>query len=124
MADTKTTRVRLTTEEKLAKLQAQNNSRKGLEEISLELVQKVTDLKLSAKETRVLINTFLTIVVETLKSGKSVMLPGFGRFYPKARLARKVRNPRVNSGPEAFKQVGPSTVYRFKAGSEMKPTFS
>ncbi len=116
MAATK--RVRLTTEQKIEKLQG--SSRQGLEELSLELVKQFPDLKLSDKKMRNLLEAFLDIIVNSLHTGRPVMLPGFGSFQIKERGARRVRNPREKEGPNAFKEVGPSTSFKFKPGSSLK----
>ena len=120
MAETEK-RVRKTPEEKLAELQGKN--RMGMDEIALLLGNALPHLKISPKMGREILDTFLELVKDSLHEGRNVVFPGFGSFIAKERKARRVRNPRVTEGPGAFKEVGPSTVFRFKVGSDMKPVF-
>lgn len=114
-------RVRLTPAEKVSKLQQVNPHRMGLEEISLLMT---IGTGLSKSQSRETLDAFLQVIIKALRDGREVMLPGFGAFKPVQKPARRVRNPRVASGPDAFKEVAASTVFRFKSGSEMKPIFS
>ncbi len=114
-------RVRLTPAEKITKLQQVNPHRMGLEEISLLMA---LGTGLSKRQSRETLEAFLQLILNALREGREVMLTGFGGFKPVQKPARRVRNPRVAAGPDAFKEVGESTVFRFKPGSEMKPIFS
>ena len=108
-------------EAKLAKLQA--SPRKGLEELALEVSTKLPDLELSAADTRKVIGAFLDAIVESLHRDRNVLLTSFGSFSFKKRPARKVRNPRATDPEQAFKEVGPSTAFRFKPGVALKTVF-
>ena len=55
-------------------------------------------------------------ITESLKSGDSVALLGFGTFAVKARAARTGRNPRTNEPIE----IAASKVPGFKAGKALK----
>ena len=118
MADTTTKRK--TAEEKLAK--CKEAARMGLEEMSLELNQKHPHL--THKESRQLVEDLFDIVQSSLKSGRNVIIRGFGSFQCRERNARRIHNPRATEGDaNAWKEVGPSTAFRFKPGREMKPVF-
>lgn len=112
----KTRKPRKTIAEKL--VNCQSASRMGLEELSLLVATK---LNLDPKDARVYLDAYLETIVETLKTGRPVVLPGFGSFKGHHRDARKVRNPRVKSGPDAFVDSPAKTVFKFKAGTDLKP---
>ena len=77
-------------------------------------------LDLDRKTTKVVVSYFLELVKNELHSGGVVTLSGFGTFRPHRKEARRVRNPRVASGPGAYKEVEAKTVIRFKPGVDMK----
>ncbi len=111
-------RTRRTPEERLALVRARGNDRKTLEEVTLELAIATG---MHPKTMRGILDSFLDNLVSALHDGRTVLLPSFGSFRPHHREARKVRNPRETSGSAAFKQVGPSTAFKFKAGAALKP---
>jgi len=121
MAENTEKRGHLTLAEKLDRFRGK--ARLGLDELALLLVDRLSDRNLTQKGNREILDTFLDLIEEGLKGGRTVVLPGFGSFRVKERKARRVRNPRVISGPGSFKEVGPSTVFRFKPGSGLKPIF-
>ena len=89
----------------------------GRDELSLNICLKLPDLRLSAREGRLIVDTLTELIQEALKAGRKVALHGFGTFHAKHCAARVVRNPRVPAGPNAFKKVGPRTKYLWKPGS-------
>lgn len=55
-------------------------------------------------------------IADAVKAGKEVSIPGFGKFRPKQRAARKGRNPRT--GKEV--SIPESTVVAFTPGKALK----
>lgn len=74
------------------------------------------NLQLAKKDADLLVNTFLTCIVEALRTGDGVELRGFGSFRLRDRRARTGRNPR--SGQSI--QVPPKRVVYFKLGKELR----
>jgi nucleoid DNA-binding protein len=95
----------------------QGKSSMTRDELSLNICLKLPDLRLSAREGRLIVDTLTELIQEALKAGRKVALQGFGTFHAKHCAARVVRNPRVAAGPNAFKKVGPRTKYQWKPGS-------
>jgi DNA-binding protein HU-beta len=62
------------------------------------------------------LESLIASVTKCLKSGGSVVLPGFGSFTTDTRAARVGRNPRTG---EAI-QIKASRVAKFKAGKTLK----
>lgn len=62
------------------------------------------------------IDTFTQTVIDALKSGDQVVLPGFGSFSTGNRSARTGRNPQTG----ATIQIKASRVAKFKAGKSLK----
>lgn len=88
------------------------------DELGLNLCLKLPDLRLTAREGRLIVDTMTELIQGAMKAGRKVVLHGFGTFHAEHCAARVVRNPRVATGPGAFKSVGPRTRYRWKPGSE------
>ncbi len=62
------------------------------------------------------LQSFISNVTNSLKSGKEVKLIGFGTFSVKDRAARTGRNPRTGDTI----QIAASKAPHFKAGAEFK----
>ena len=62
------------------------------------------------------LNVILDEITKSLKSGKDVVLTGFGSFMVAKRKARTGRNPQTG---ETIK-IPARTVPRFKAGKQLK----
>lgn len=62
------------------------------------------------------LNVILDEITKSLKSGKGVVLTGFGSFMVAKRKARTGRNPQTG---ETIK-IPARTVPRFKAGKQLK----
>lgn len=62
------------------------------------------------------IEVMLDSIVDWLRVGERVTIPGFGSFYLSDRPAREVTNPRTG----APVHVAASRSVRFKAGRELK----
>lgn len=57
-------------------------------------------------------------IAEAVKAGRQVTIPGFGKFRPRTRAARKGRNPRT--GAEI--QIPEKTVVAFTPGKGLRET--
>ncbi|MCU1630692.1 MAG: histone family protein DNA-binding protein, partial [Pseudonocardia sp.] len=64
------------------------------------------------------VDGLLEIIVDTVGSGSSVTLTGFGVFEPRARAARVARNPRTGETVP----VPATTVPAFRPGTAFKAT--
>ena len=73
------------------------------------LAERVGDRRIAAAAVDGLLDT----IVETVRSGESVALTGFGVFEPRARAARTARNPRTG----AAVAVPATTVPAFRPGA-------
>ena len=67
-------------------------------------------------EIKPIIDTAITILTETLSSGESITIPGFGSFEVRERQATTARNPRTGETVE----VAAKKVPAFKAGKGLK----
>lgn len=82
-----------------------------------ELINKVSEKSgLGKKDAEKAVNAFTETITESLKSGNSVQLVGFGSFQVKARAAREGRNPQTG---KAIK-IAATNVPSFKAGQKLK----
>ncbi|HGJ5899697.1 HU family DNA-binding protein [Arsenophonus apicola] len=82
-----------------------------------ELINKVSKKSgLAKKDAEKAVNAFTETITESLKSGNSVQLVGFGSFQVKTRAAREGRNPKTG---EALK-IAATNVPSFKAGQKLK----
>ena len=68
------------------------------------------------KSVEEMVNSFVNVVTETLKSGDKVQLVGVGSFEVRKRAARKGRNPQTK---EEIK-IPASKAPVFKAGKALK----
>lgn len=118
---TETVVKRKTLDEKLA-ICKEDSTRMGLDEMALELNKRFPDL--TNKDSRAIVESIFEIIEGSLKSGRNVIIRGFGTFNCRERAARRVHNPSAAAGaPNAWKEVGPSTAFRFKPGLDLKPVF-
>lgn len=62
------------------------------------------------------LDTFMMTVIDTLRTGDQVVLPGFGSFSTGNRAARTGRNPQTGKPI----QIKASRVAKFKAGKSLK----
>lgn len=72
---------------------------------------------LTKKQVEDVLDTFETIVMETLKGNGEVVLTGFGTFSAKQRSARMGVNPR---NPSERIQIPAVTIPKFKSGKALK----
>lgn len=80
-----------------------------------QLVSQIAaDAKLTKKQSKAALESFLTAVKKTLKKGGRVPLIGFGTFSTAKRKARTGRNPQTG----AKIQIKARKVVKFKAGAQ------
>lgn len=82
-----------------------------------ELVDAIAEkAELSKKDATKALDAFVEVIAETLKSGDSVRLIGFGTFGTAKRKARTGMNPRTGEKIKIKASVAPT----FKAGKNLK----
>jgi nucleoid DNA-binding protein len=75
-----------------------------------DLVEKIADATgLTQVDTKIVVESFLDAVSQSLQGGKNIEIRGFGRFKIKSKRARVARNPRTNE--------------RIQVGAGFKPVF-
>ena len=84
----------------------------------VQLAQAIADkVGATKKETEEMLDAYVSIVIETLKTGGEVNIAGFGAFSAKMRAGRIGVNPQ---NPSQKIQIPPVTVPKFKAGKRLK----
>jgi integration host factor subunit beta len=82
-----------------------------------ELVEQVSDkIKLTKKQTEVIVNTIFGSITDALSDGDKVELRGFGSFRIRHREAREGRNPKTGVSVH----IPSKKVPFFKAGKELR----
>ena len=82
-----------------------------------ELIDKVAkEAKIPRAAAERAINSFTASIIEVLKQGDKITLPGFGTFLTSNRSARKGRNPRT--GQEI--DIPAVRIPKFKVGKGLK----
>jgi DNA-binding protein HU-beta len=82
-----------------------------------DIVDKIaTATGLTKVETEVVVDGFITSVIDAMKEGKNIEIRGFGSFKVKKRKGRMARNPRT--GEQVM--VSEHFVPTFKVSKEMK----
>jgi DNA-binding protein HU-beta/integration host factor subunit beta len=89
-----------------------------------EIVEKVSEkCNQTQSDTKLVIESFMNSLGESLQRGKNVELRGFGRFKTKAKPAHKARNPRTNEFVQVASSVKPifeaSTLLRDRVNSSI-----
>ena len=83
-----------------------------------DLIASVADeIKLSKKDTAVIVNAVFDAIGDALVAGDKVQLVGFGSFEVKKRAAREGRNPQK---PGEKIKIDATKVPVFKAGKTLK----
>ena len=82
-----------------------------------ELILRISEKTgVTRKQAEDMIEAYVELVTETLKSGGEVNIAGFGAFMPKLRKARIGVNPQT----KAEIQINAVTTPKFKAGKGLK----
>jgi DNA-binding protein HU-beta len=74
----------------------------------------------SRREAARALNAVVDTITSTVATGEKVSVTGFGVFEKIDRPARTVRNPRTGER----KETGPTSVVRFRAGTDLKTSVS
>lgn len=85
----------------------------GKNEVTSALAEKAG---ISESQAKVVLDSFIAIVYQTLKNGEKVTLPGFGVFERRHRPARTARNPRTGEAIQVAAKEAPA----FKPGAQFK----
>jgi DNA-binding protein HU-beta len=82
----------------------------------IEMVNKIGEnVALPKSDIEKILDQFVKVTQETLKTGDKVSLTGLGSFVPKDRKARTGRNPKTG----AAVNVPAKKVVKFKPGKEL-----
>lgn len=82
-----------------------------------DLVERVSEqIKLTKKQTEVIVNTLFSSITEALTHGDKVELRGFGSFRVRRRNSREGRNPKTGQAVH----IPSKKVPFFKAGKELR----
>jgi DNA-binding protein HU-beta len=83
-----------------------------------ELIVQLSDkVGVTKKQAEDMVETFVTLVTETLQGGGELTIAGFGTFSAKKRAGRTGVNPQ---NPTEKIQIPEVTVPKFKAGKGLK----
>nr|WP_308477876.1 integration host factor subunit alpha [Nannocystis poenicansa] len=87
-----------------------------------DIIERVSDELggLSKKEAVDMVEIVLELIKETLASGESVKLPGFGNFVVRYKTTRRGRNPKT--GEEMMLEA--RRVLTFKPSNRLKATIN
>ena len=82
-----------------------------------ELITAVAEAsELTKKDAEKAVNSFISVVTDSLKNGEKVQLVGFGTFEVKERAARQGHNPLTRAPID----IAASRAPTFKAGKTLK----
>jgi DNA-binding protein HU-beta/integration host factor subunit beta len=82
-----------------------------------DLVEQIADRTgLTQVDTKIVVESFLDAVSNTLQAGNNIEIRRFGRFKIKKKRARAARNPRTNE----YIQVGEGVKPIFEASRELR----
>jgi len=81
-----------------------------------ELAEKLSELGLSRRYCRKIVDYFFLQIIAALQKGEVIHLVGFGSFHYKIRNPRRGRNPRTGEAVD----VPPKRVIQFRPGSWLK----
>jgi DNA-binding protein HU-beta len=83
-----------------------------------ELINHLSEkVGVTKKQAEDMVEAFVDVVTNTLKTGGEINIAGFGAFMAKTRAARMGVNPQ---NPTEKIQIGAVTVPKFKAGKGLK----
>lgn len=71
----------------------------------------------SKKQSEMMLDSFVDVIIESLQAGNEVTLTGFGTFSARQRAAREGVNPQ---DPSVRIKIPATTVAKFKAGTRLK----
>lgn len=80
------------------------------------LIERISNLGYNNKESSVMLEAVISIVKDTLKSGETVKLAGFGSFVVKQKADRRGRNPQTGETIT----IGARNIVTFKVSGVLK----
>ncbi len=80
------------------------------------LFKELSRQGITRKKARHILNQTFNIISKALQSGEDVIIPGFGRFYPRLKWARKGRDPRTGKAII----LPPRRIIKFRCSSRLK----
>lgn len=87
-----------------------------------DLVKMVCDKTgVTQRDAKIVVDSFLDVITQTLSEGKNIEIRGFGRFKVKERKPRLARNPRR---PQETVQIPARLVPIFQPSNELKAQVS
>lgn len=82
-----------------------------------EIVESIAEkVGLTQVDTKIVVESFLEAIADSLQRGKNIEIRGFGRFKVKKKKARIARNPRTNQQIQVEAGVKPI----FEASRELR----
>lgn len=81
-----------------------------------DILRKIVELGLTRNKAKIVLETFLSIINETLQSKRSVKISGFGTFYVKNKPAKRGTNPKTGETIQIPEKKYPA----FRASSELR----
>ena len=81
-----------------------------------EIIEQITELGFSKKESAELFKSLLEIIKSSLENGEDVLVSGFGKFQVKDKAPRRGRNPATND--DMF--LDARRVVTFKCSGKLK----
>jgi len=81
-----------------------------------DLATELASLNLPPGDYRSIIDALVDRMAQHLEAGDTVVLWGFGVLDATPLPSRRVRCPRIPSGPDAFRQVPATIRYRWRPG--------
>lgn len=82
-----------------------------------DFIQKLSEkINQTQKDTNIIVDEFVELVVQTLKSGDEVVLPDMGKWVVKNKPARTARNPITGETVKVPAKIVP----QFKASKRLK----
>ncbi len=82
-----------------------------------EIIDAKKEINLTKKQIEKTIKTLFDLIIDELKTGKTVKITGFGAFIPKSRYARGGVNPR---NPKERIKIPAVKITKFKTGKKLK----
>ena len=97
------------------------NKKDFIDQLANEL-QSVTELKLSKADTKNIVNTFIDLMISSIKKSDKAgfRMANFGIFYLKTRAARKGKNPKT---AEVI-NIPAQNVITFKVSKSLKDSIN
>lgn len=83
----------------------------------VDIINSKKEIELSKKQIEKIVKILFDVIIDELKTNKSVKITSFGTFIPKSRYARGGVNPR---NPKEKIKIPAVRVAKFKTGKKLK----